>query len=114
MGLPRTQLAHIAQALRSHEAQVNGGAQGEQSLVRADIAGRLLAADVLFARLQRQHPTASPAAIHGLAGDTSGQPSHEFFAAGHDAQVGAAKLHRAARAIALPPPRRRRPTSRDP
>ena len=42
----------------AQQAHVDGGAQRHQALVGADVRRRLLAADVLLARLQREHEAA--------------------------------------------------------
>ena len=77
------------------------GPQGQQSLVGADVAGGLFAADVLFAGLQRQHPAAAAAAVDRLARDPSGHAADELLATGHDAQVWAPVQHRRSQRLPL-------------
>src|SRR5919108_6555496 len=48
-------LPQLAQSLRAEPAEVHEAAEREERLVGGDVRGRLLAADVLLARLQRQH-----------------------------------------------------------
>ena len=72
------------------QGQVDAGAKGEEALVGADVGGGLLAADVLFAGLEGEHPAAVAAAVGRLADDAPGHLAEVGLAAGHDAQVGAA------------------------
>src|SRR5207237_935019 len=69
------------QSLRAEGGEVDGGAQGEQTLVGADVARRLLATDVLLARLQRQHPAALAIAIGRLADQSSRHLAQELLVA---------------------------------
>ena len=78
--------------------------QREQPLVRADVARRLLAADVLLAGLERQHPAALAVAVGRLADEPAGDLADELLAAGQDAEVRPA----VAQARPAPAPRRRR------
>ena len=59
-GLLQAQIGHVAHAGRTHQRKIDRRAQGVQTLVRADVARGLFAADVLLAGLKRQHPTARP------------------------------------------------------
>src|SRR5204862_3965153 len=81
---------------RPQRRQIHRRSQRKQALVRADIAGCLLAADVLLARLQGQHPAALAGAVHGLAYNPARNLAHEWLAAGHHAEVRPAELHRRA------------------
>ena len=89
-GLLQAQVGRFSQPLRAQLSQVDGGSQGEQALVGADVAGRLFAADMLLASLQREHEAAFAAAVDRLADDPARHAADELLAAGHDAQVGAA------------------------
>ena len=92
----------------------------EQRLVGGDVRGRLLAPDVLLARLQGQHIAALTRGVHRLADDPAGQPADVVGARGEEAVVRAAVAHRVARATAprrspsrsrsCPAPRARRAT----
>ena len=62
----------------------------QQALVGADVRGRLGAADVLLARLQRQREAGLALGIHRAARDAPRHLAHVFHAAGHEADVGAA------------------------
>ena len=100
-GLLQAQLGHRPHALRAHRRQVDRRPQGQQPLVRADVAGGLLAADVLLAGLQGQDPAALAAAIDGLADQPAGHAADELLAAGQDAQVRPAEGHRVAQRLAF-------------
>ena len=89
----QAEVGRFAQPLRTEQRQIDRRPQGEQALVRADVARGLFAADVLLAGLQREHEAALAAAIDRLAGDAARHAADEAFAAGHDAEVGAAVLH---------------------
>ncbi len=64
--LVQAQLRRLLQSLRAERREIRGGTQGEQALVGADVTRRLLATDVLLARLQRQHPAAFAVAVGRL------------------------------------------------
>ncbi len=49
-GTSRALGGDVTQAVRADRCQVDRGGQGEERLVRADVAGRLVAPDVLLAR----------------------------------------------------------------
>ena len=72
---------------------------GEQHLGRADVAGGLVAPDVLFASLQ-SHAQGSPAVrIDGHADESSGHATNEFLAGREERGVGAAVAQRRAKAL---------------
>ena len=72
------QLAELDEAVAAQPAEVDDAAERVERLRGADVRRRLLAADVLLARLEREHEAAAPVDVGRLAGD----------AAGHAAQVG--------------------------
>src|SRR5581483_2757043 len=73
----------------------------QQRLVRRDVRRRLLATDVLLARLQRQHETALARRVDGLADDAARQPPDELGARGEEAVVRPAVAHGVAGRLAL-------------
>ena len=87
MGLLQAELAVSFKPLRPERGQIDGSPQSKQSLVRADVARRLLAADVLLARLQRQHPASAAVAVHRLADKPARDLADMIFPAGEQAQV---------------------------
>src|SRR5207245_3687237 len=89
------------ESLGPEERQVHGRGDRGQRLIRADVARRLLATDVLLARLQRVHEAAGTVRIHGLAGDTSGHLPHERLSAGEDPEVWPAVRHGGAERLAF-------------
>ena len=70
---------------------VHGGDVGEQRLRGADVGGRLLAADVLFAGLQGQAVAGLALGILGHSDEAAGQLALESGLHGHEAGVGAAE-----------------------
>ena len=62
-------------------------AEREQRLVGRHVRGRLLAADVLLARLQREHEAALAVEVGRLADDPAGQPPDELRPRGEEAVV---------------------------
>jgi|GEM_PF-5238960 len=66
----------------------------EQRLGGADVAGRLLAADVLLARLQRHAQRGVALGILRDADDAPGQMAHIFISNGEIGRVGAAETER--------------------
>ena len=75
------------------------GHDRQQHLGRADIAGGLLAADVLLARLQREAQGRPAVRIFGNADDAAGHLAFEFIARGEERGVRAAVTQRHAEAL---------------
>src|SRR5438132_5070778 len=65
-----------AEALRTEEREVHGGRYRGERLVRADVARRLLAADVLLTRLERVHESPGAVRVECLARDAAGHLAH--------------------------------------
>ncbi len=72
---------------------------GEQHLRGADVARRLLAADVLLARLQREPVGGVAVGVDRDADEAAGQLAGERVGDGHEAGVRAAEAHRHAEAL---------------
>ena len=64
-------LAHGDETALPEQRGADGERERQQPLVRADVAGRALAADVLLPRGEREHVAALPAVIHRFAADTA-------------------------------------------
>ena len=94
LGERHARLAHLAQPLRPEPAQVDEAAEGEERLVGGDVRGRLLAADVLLARRQRQDEAAPALRVGRLADDAAGHPADVLLLARDEAVVRAAVGHR--------------------
>ncbi len=62
-------------------------AKRAQALIRADVARRLLAPDVLLACGQRHHERALARRVDALADQAAGELAHEFLARGEEARV---------------------------
>ena len=94
---------HIARDLREAFGavidRIHRGDHGEQHLRGADVGGRLLAADVLLAGLQREAIGRHPARIHGEADDAAGQRALQRIAHRHIGGVRPAITHRHAKTL---------------
>ena len=73
---------------------VHRGHHGQQHLGGADVRGRLLAADVLLAGLQRQAVGGSAGGVHGDADQTPRQRTLELVTGGEEAGVGSTEAER--------------------
>src|SRR6266446_462697 len=71
-------LRHLAQAFLAEKRQVDGGRQRAKRLVRANVRGGFLTANVLLARRQRQHKTAPAVRICRLARKPPGHLAHKL------------------------------------
>ena len=91
----------LAQAFFADQAEMNGGGESVERFVGADVGGGLLAANVLFARGERQHEAAIACGVRGLSGEAAGHLAHEFFACGDHADVRAAVTGRNAEGLAF-------------
>src|SRR5262249_5384100 len=83
----QARLTQLPQPLRSQPRQVDEPAQGEQSLVRGDVGGRLLPPDVLLPGLQREDVAALARGVHRLADDPSGHAADEHLPCREEAVV---------------------------
>ncbi|MNS52116.1 hypothetical protein D3C72_848200 [compost metagenome] len=92
-------LGDAANAFRTMPHGVHAGHHGQQHLRRADVGRGLLAADVLFARLQRQAHRRVALRVFRHADQTAGHVALEGILAGHEAGVRAAKAERHAEAL---------------
>src|SRR5713101_5283274 len=92
--LTGAKLRGFFETLGTQGREVNGGPQRNQTLVGANVAGRLFSSDMLLSRLQGQHPAASTVAVDGLANQAPGHFADKFLAASQYAQVGPAIAHR--------------------
>ena len=95
-GLPR-----LAQAFRPEQREVHQARQGEQGLVRGDVRCRLLAPDVLLARLKGEDIAALARGVYRLADDPPREPSDVRVAGGEEPVVRAAVAHGVARRLSL-------------
>ena len=91
----------VAQPVRPDRREIDARGEGEQRLVRADVAGGLVAPDVLLARAERHHerPLAPDVGRHPdeAAGDLADEP----VGRGEDPEVRAAVLRRDPERLAL-------------
>src|SRR5947199_5075619 len=77
-------LPHLAQSLWTEPRKVRQAGEGEERLVGGDVRGRLLAADVLLARLQGEDIAALAGDVGRLADDTAGHAADEVRARGDE------------------------------
>ncbi len=87
VGPLETDLGHLPQAVGAHIGHVDAGRQRAQRMVRTDVGGRLLAADVLLARGQGQVEAAATLFVVGGSDQPARKAPHELFAAGYEADV---------------------------
>ena len=95
------QLAELDDAAAAEPGQVDDAGERVERLRGADVRGGLLAADVLLARLQRQHEAAPAVDVDGLAGDPPGHPPQVLLARGEQAERRAAEVEAVAERLAL-------------
>ena len=81
--------------------EVDRAGERVQRLRGADVVGRLLAADVLLAGLQREHEAAAAVDVGGLAGDPARHPAQVLLGGGEEAERGAAEVEPVAERLAL-------------
>ena len=99
--LDRRQLGDLAQPGRADRGQVGGRRQRHQRLVRADVARRLLATDVLLARLQGEDVSLAARRVAGRADEASGHLPHRRHPRRHQPDVRAAEAGRNAERLSL-------------
>ena len=96
----------------AEQRHMDGEGERAQAGIGADVARRLLAADVLLARRQRQHEAAPPLVVDGLAGEPPRHLPHIFVAGGEEPDIGAAEIQARCRSTVLRRPRCPRPARR--
>ena len=94
MALVEAELGDLPRPLLAHRCQIDGGAERAERGIGADIARRLGAANMLFARGQREHVAAPAVGIDRLADQMAGQPTHMRHARGKNAEMRAAERRR--------------------
>ena len=92
---------HVAQPVRADGREVDRGGQGEERLVGADVAGRLVAPDVLLARAHGHHEGALPVEVGGHPDEAPGDLADERVGRGQDPEVRPAVLRRDPERLAL-------------
>ena len=100
-GAADQQLAQLDDPAAAEPGEVDRPGERVQRLRRADVVGRLLAADVLLAGLQREHEAAPAVGVGGLAGDPPGHPAQVLLGRGEEAERGAAEVEPVAERLAL-------------
>ncbi len=95
------QRRHVAQPVRADGGEVDRGGQGEERLVGADVAGRLVAPDVLLARAHGHHEGALSVEVGRHPDETPGDLADERVGRGQDPEVRPAVLRRDPERLAL-------------
>ncbi len=80
---------------------MDGESQGAEPRVGADVAGRLVTADVLLAGRQGQNEAAPPICVDGLADQPPGKLAHELLPRRHQPDGGAAEVEGVAQRLSL-------------
>ena len=93
-------LGDLGQPVRPVVDRVEAGDVRQQHLRRADVAGGLVAADVLLARLERHAERGVAVAVLAHADDAAGDLALELVGRGEEGGVRAAVAHRDAEALA--------------
>ena len=86
------QRGHVAQPVRPDGREVDRRGQRQQRLVRADVAGGLVAPDVLLAGAHGHDERALPVEVGGHPDEPPGDLADERVGRGQDAEVRAAVL----------------------
>src|SRR5204862_1665402 len=89
-GSAAAELTELDDAALAEPCEVYDPAERVECLGRADVVRRLLAADVLLARLQGEHEPSPAVGVGGLAGDPSGHPAQVLLGAAEEPERGAA------------------------
>ncbi len=100
-GPAHEQLGQLDEAATPQPGEIDDARERIQRLRRADVGGRLLAADVLLARLQREHEAAPSVDVARLAGDPAGHAPQVLLARREEAERRAAEVEAVAEALAL-------------
>ena len=95
------QLAELDEPAAAQPGEVDDAGQRVERLGGADVRGRLLAADVLLARLQREHEAAAPVDVARLARDAPGHAPQVGLGGGEEAERRAAEVQAVAERLAL-------------
>ena len=98
-GHPLGPLGDAAQPGRAVVGGVEPGDVGQQDLGRADVRRRLLATDVLLARLQREAQRGPPGGVGADADDAPGQGAGGRLVGGDERGMGTTEHHRHAEAL---------------
>ena len=89
------------QARLAEQRQMNGEGEAAEAGVGADVGGRLVALDVLFARRQRQHEAAPPVRVDRLAAEAPGHLAQIFRSRREEADIRAAEIQAVADRLAF-------------
>src|SRR4051812_49313212 len=85
----------------AQQRQVDREGKRAQPGIGADVARRLLAADMLLTGGEGQYPAAPPLGIDGLADETARHLPHELLARGKQPDMRSAEVQRVAERLSL-------------
>src|SRR5689334_1768911 len=94
MGFREVLLSEFLQTLAAVDGHVYRGHQSDQCLVRTNVRGRLLAANVLLACGESKHETSLAIFVFGLSHQAARHLAKIFFLAGEHSVVWSAKPKR--------------------
>ena len=97
----RPERRHVAQPVRTDGGQVDRGGQREERLVGADVAGRLVAPDVLLAGAHGHDERAPAVEVGGHPDQPAGDLPDERVGRGQDPEIRSAVLRRDAQRLPL-------------
>ena len=88
------ELVYLTKSARTHERHIYGHIKSHQRLVRADVAGRLLATDMLFAGLKGKDVCTLSVNILCRSYDTARKFAHMILRAGKESYIRTAEAER--------------------
>src|SRR5579859_3810061 len=94
-------MRHFAQAFFAEQCEMNGGGEGAERLIRADVRRGLFTTNVLFARRECEHKSAAAFGVDGLACEASRHLPDELIARSKHADKWTAITRRQAEALAF-------------
>ena len=100
-GAANEQLPELDEASLAEPGEVDHAGQRVERLGGADVVGRLLAADVLLAGLEREHEAAAAVDVGRLACDPAGHAADVLLSRAEEAERGAAVVEAVAERLAL-------------
>ncbi len=101
MRLVPAEFRHLTQPILAEQFHVDRRRQRHQALIGADVAGRLLAADVLLARAERHHVSLVAVGVERLADNAPGDAADLRHFGGEEADVRSAVAERDAERLPL-------------
>ena len=95
------QRGKLRHALVAQQCHVRGECEHAEAAVGADVARRLVSANMLLARGQRQHESALAVCIHRFTAEAAGHLPHEFRLTCEETDIRSAEAERNADRLAF-------------